>query len=159
MSPAVGATAQSGPWQRRRLFFCHCLSIPSYLGEHVDNLYQRPEARPPKSSLSPASPWLIVFGVVLSALPAFTCSLVVEQFRQVLQGFGADLPALTRAVLGYHPLRWLAPVATAVLAARSRPAVRAKRAVLAGLASAICLIPICAIAMYLPIFGLAAVVG
>ncbi|GGZ65553.1 hypothetical protein GCM10008101_19360 [Lysobacter xinjiangensis] len=81
-----------------------------------------------------------MFGVLPSALPAFIRRPVVEQFCEVLQGISADPKVLDRAVLGYDPSLWLVAVASAGPIVRPRPAVGAKRAVLARMASARCLV-------------------
>jgi len=120
--------------------------------------YQSPTVslEPKQSPRSSAA--LAVLGIAVSALPPLTSWFVLGKFQETFEAFGVELPWLSRIVLSYHGLLWLVPAGIAALAALA-PAWRGKRAAALGVASALVLMPVCVIAMYLPVFNLGAVVG
>ncbi|MBB1089655.1 hypothetical protein H4F99_14335 [Lysobacter sp. SG-8] len=102
---------------------------------------------------------LIALGVGLSAIPALACSLVSASFRDTFASFGAEISGLTYVVLNYHMMLWLIPLAVACAAKISKPHLRGRRTLALGLVSLMVLLPVCAVAMYLPIYKLGAAVG
>ena len=121
--------------------------------------YQSPIASLEPKHSPRSSTGLAVLGIAVSALPAVTCWFVLGKFQETFQAFGVQLPWLSRVVLSYHGLLWLVPAGIAALAVLAPAAWRGRRAAALGVASGLILMPVCVIAMYLPVFKLGAVVG
>ena len=98
-------------------------------------------------------------GLFLSTLSAIAVSVAAPQFSDVLTAFGEDIPWLSGAVIRGFWLVWLLP-ALAVLAWFAWPVVRQRNAAAlgVGIVSFLVVLPVCLIALYLPIFKLGATV-
>jgi type II secretory pathway component PulF len=119
---------------------------------------------PPGAGLSEAAPTtharrVPIYSLACSILAALLCSLVVPNFREAFVSYGAELPLLTRIVFAVPHAVWLLPVLV-VAAWRSlhgRVGLQVARVV--GIGGPLLLGPLILIAIYLPIFRLAATVG
>jgi len=60
---------------------------------------------------APLSKAALIVGLICSVLAAAVPTLVLPQFRQAFESFGAELPLVTRLLLKYHFVMWAAPVA------------------------------------------------
>lgn len=121
--------------------------------------------RPPDAALGESdgahrpSRFVLFLSLALTALTALTVSLAAASFGPVLSAFDAALPWLTRTLMTVYPILWLLPVIAAAAWFGWPIAAQRRRIVLAiGLISLLLILPICFIALYLPIFKLAAVV-
>ena len=101
----------------------------------------------------------LIAGIGLAAMAALIPLLILRYFDGVLLTFGAHLPLLTRVFMHHGYLLWLLPagVLVAWLAWPHRRQ-RGGLAVSLGLAALIAMVPLTVIAVYLPIFKLAAAV-
>ena len=125
----------------------------------MNNPYKSPKAALREPGPSPASNGFIALGLLLCAAPALTCQVLAGRVEALLLAFGAALPLPTELVLGYHALLWLLPIAVGGWVARSRPAMRARRAFACGAVCAVLVMPLCVAALYLPVFRIGGVVG
>ncbi len=105
--------------------------------------------------------WMTTAGLFVALAIAVGVNLVVPQFGDVFQNFGAELPLLTRAFVegryAFFGLPLLVLAAWA-LTPRRTPAgnERGIVALVLAIGIGVVLLPLCLIAMYLPIFRLAA---
>jgi hypothetical protein len=125
----------------------------------MSNPYKAPDAVLTSPGGGPPSRRaVLMFGLVSTGAVATLLSLLVPQFDRVLTSFGADLPWLTRAVSQLYLAAWLLPVSVATVWFRwPNPKQRAGIVRTIGVLSLLVLLPVCLIALYLPIFELAAV--
>lgn len=124
----------------------------------MNNPYQPPGSTEATEVAPSPSPFLIVLGICLTAIPALACGFAAPQFREVFRSFGAELPSITTALIHFHGLLWLFPLAATVAVARANLASRARRSLAFGLLSVLVLLPLCFVIMYLPIIKLGGVV-
>ena len=135
----------------------------------MDNPYRVSEAAARSADAPSRRPFIAIVAVieVLVGLAAATLApTIVSSFEEVLKGFGADLPALTRFVLATRYGWWLFAVAAVWILVwiLRRPAptpVKQRRQMLAVVGYAIALGVACGVALislYLPIFRLGATV-
>jgi type II secretory pathway component PulF len=108
--------------------------------------------------------WMLICGLLAAIAIAAVVNLVIPQFDQVFRNFGAELPLLTRLfVAGRYALFGLPVLVLAAWALTPRRTPpgneRGIVALVVGIGLGVILLPLCVIAMYLPIFQLAAVVG
>jgi len=106
---------------------------------------------------APLSKAALIVGLICSVLAAAVPTLVLPQFRQAFESFGAELPLVTRLLLKYHFVMWAAPVA--VMAAwRYWPNARRRplAACLLGVGALVVAVPVIFIALYFPISEMAA---
>ena len=128
----------------------------------VENPYQAPRSLPPPLPAirgADANRIQLTVGLVSALIAALIPTLVVPQFRQMLEAFGADLPLISYLTLYYYPALWALPLL--VLAARSfwpQPRQRGIAACLIGLIPLVMMIPFLLVALYLPIFKLASAI-
>jgi type II secretory pathway component PulF len=102
---------------------------------------------------------LFAIGLIAAAMVAAGATFVVPTFRQLFQGFGADLPLVTRLTLDYYLALWLFPIAVIVVRfvwpdERSR----SMAACIVGAGGFFVIVTALTIVMYLPIFKLGQVV-
>lgn len=107
--------------------------------------------------------WLLAAGLLATVAFAAGVNLVIPQFNDVFQNFGAELPLLTRMFLSGRYALFALPLivmtAWALTPRRTPPGnERGIVAVLVGIGLGVILLPLCVIAMYLPIFHLAGAV-
>lgn len=107
---------------------------------------------------------LLCSGVLAAAGGMLAAWMVVPQFRELFATFGAELPLLTRLFVDSGGTLWGLPLLVPLLSlfVRRRGPEDTRPGAVAfgfGLATAFGLPLLCALAMYLPIFKLAAVVG
>lgn len=111
--------------------------------------------------------WILGSGMFALLVAALAVNLIVPQFQDIFQGFGAELPWLTAVFVRHRHLFFLLPLLPPLLwwaLARTTGAAtdaRRKWAVLAlllALGLTFAMVPVTIVAMYLPIFRLAAVV-
>ena len=101
--------------------------------------------------------WGLITGLLCALLAASIVSVLVPNFKEAFASYGVGLPLLTRLVFSCHWAIWLLPVA--VVAARWRWPAAPRRDFMAGLIGvlgSLALTPLAVVAMYLPIFQLAA---
>ncbi|AVP99160.1 hypothetical protein C7S18_19180 [Ahniella affigens] len=100
---------------------------------------------------------LRIASVAMSLITAGGITLVVPQFKPVIQGFGDDLPLLTQLVADYTFLVWLLPILTlAVALAWPKPRQRFHLSIVCGFVLSGITWALMIYAMYLPIFNMAA---
>ncbi len=111
--------------------------------------------------------WILGSGMVALLLAAIAVNLVVPQFQDVFDGFGAQLPWLTAVFVKHRHAFFLLPLLPPLLwwglarSAGKAPGTRRNAAMIAllvALGLTFVMVPLAIIAMYLPIFGLAAAV-
>lgn len=107
--------------------------------------------------------WMLVAGLLASLAMAAGVNLVVPQFEDMLKNFGAELPWITRLFVEYRHALFAMPLlvlaAWALTPRRTPPGnERGVVALVVGIGLGILLLPLCLIAMYLPIFMLAGTV-
>lgn len=107
--------------------------------------------------------WMLTAGLLAAIAIAAGVNLVVPQFEEVFRNFGAELPLLTRlfveARYAFFGLPLIVLVAWALTPRRTPPGnERGIVALVVGIGMGMILLPLCLIAMYLPIFRLAAMV-
>lgn len=107
--------------------------------------------------------WMLIVGLIATIAIAAGVNLVVPQFEDVLKNFGAEIPLLTRLFVEgryvFFGLPLIVLVAWALTPRRTPPGnERGIVALVVGIGLGVILLPLCLIAMYLPIFQLAAVV-
>jgi type II secretory pathway component PulF len=105
--------------------------------------------------------WMLIAGLFAAIGIAAGVNLVVPQFDDVFRNFGAELPLLTRlfveARYTFFGLPLIVLAAWAWTPRRTPPGnERGIVALVVGLGLGVVLLPLCLIAMYLPIFKLAA---
>lgn len=110
-----------------------------------------------------AERWMLATGFLAALAIAAGLNLVVPQFNDVLRNFGAEIPLLTRLFgegrYAFFGLPLLVLAAWALTPRRAPPGnERGIVALAVGIGSGVVLLPLCLIAMYLPIFKMAAVV-
>ncbi len=110
-----------------------------------------------------AEGWMLATGFLAALAIAAGVNLVVPQFNDVLRNFGAEIPLLTRLFVegryAFFGLPVLVVAAWALTPRRTPPGnERGIVALVVGIGSGIVVLPLCLIAMYLPIFQMAAVV-
>ena len=108
--------------------------------------------------------WMLVSALLCSLMTALMINLIVPKFKEVFDNFGAELPLLTRLFVDAGWVLWLLPLVILVAWKSIRnDATRANRhgkiVLLIAIGVGAVLIPLTLIAMYLPIFQMAAVVG
>lgn len=116
--------------------------------------------RPDKARHPAVESLLVAAGLVAAVLAWLLPWLVIDHFREVLAAFGAHLPWLTRWVFAGYP--WLACLPLLVLACWwwwPRRRHRAVAACAVGVGGFVILMPLIALALWLPAFKLGAVVG
>ena len=120
--------------------------------------YQPPRSPLPSPAQPPFNPLWLLAGLGASSIAGVGSLLLAPHFRRVFASFGADLPALTGYLLDYPWAPCLLPLLVpAIWAAAPRP--RRDRwacafGVFAGMGAAALVV----VALYLPIFGLAATI-
>jgi len=102
----------------------------------------------------------IAIGTFLLFAAVVGVQLIVREFRQVFESFGAELPPLTRLFVQGRHLLWLLPllIPALTLSIRSGAPSRPRAGVIAlvlGIGLGIVLLLACMILMYLPIIALA----
>jgi uncharacterized membrane protein YhdT len=107
--------------------------------------------------------WMLATGLIAAIAIAAGVNLVVPQFEDVFRNFGAELPLLTRlfveARYAFFCLPLIVLAAWALTRRRTPPGnERGIVALVVGIGMGMILLPLCLIAMYLPIFRLAAMV-
>lgn len=111
--------------------------------------------------------WILGSGMVALLLAAVAVNLVVPQFQDIFDGFGAQLPWLTMVFVKHRHAFFLLPLLPLLLwwglARTARKASGAGRhaamiALLVALGLTFVMVPLAIIAMYLPIFSLAGAV-
>lgn len=107
--------------------------------------------------------WMLTLGFTAAIAIAVGVNLIVPQFEEVFRNFGAELPLLTRLFIearyAFFGLPLLVLAAWAWTPRRTPPGnERGIVALVLGIGIGVILLPLCLIAMYLPIFKLAAVV-
>ena len=112
---------------------------------------------------SPTNTLLSVIGGLLAIAAVAAVQMIVPRFEDVFRSFGAELPLLTRVFVEGRWFLWTLPLLVPIVAALVRPRSDDDTrpgivALLTGLAIGIGLPLLCMLAMYLPIFGLAAAV-
>ena len=102
---------------------------------------------------------LFIVGLISALLGAAMVSLVVPQFRNLYQEFGADLPFATRFALSYYHGIWILPILViAVRFAWPDDRLRPLASLLVGVGGIFACSTALTIALYLPIFKLGSVV-
>ena len=107
--------------------------------------------------------WMLTTGLLVAIGIAAGVNLIVPRFEDVFQNFGAELPLLTRlfveARYAFFGLPLIVLAAWAWTPRRTPPGnERGIIALVIGFGLGVILLPLCLIAMYLPIFRLAAAV-
>lgn len=111
--------------------------------------------------------WILGSGMGALLVAAVVVNLIVPQFQDIFDGFGADLPWLTGLFVKHRHALFLLPLLPPLLwwamarMAGPAPDARRKSAVLAlllALGLTLVMVPLTIVAMYLPIFRLASVV-
>ncbi|QDH71472.1 hypothetical protein [Marilutibacter alkalisoli] len=123
----------------------------------MTNPYRAPTAQATERHRS-AKPGIAVLlvSLCLAGITALILTVVVPNFRDVLASFGAELPWLSRAVMDGYLVAWLLPACVAVAWFRwPNPRQRRIAALVIGLISLLVVLPMCLLALYLPIFSLA----
>jgi type II secretory pathway component PulF len=110
---------------------------------------------------NPTNMFLTLFGGIAAVGGVAAVQLIVPNFHEVFKNFGAELPLLSRIFVNGRMFLWVLPLLVPIAAAfvRVRSPDDGRRGVVAlllGLAIGIGLPMLCVLAMYLPIFGLAA---
>lgn len=110
---------------------------------------------------NPMNTFLILFGGLAAVGGVGAVQLIVPNFQNVFENFGAELPLLSRLFVDGRLFLWVLPLSVPIAASfiRARTPEDARRGIVAlllGLAIGIGLPLLCVFAMYLPIFGLAA---
>lgn len=96
--------------------------------------------------------------LLMAGLAAGVVSCVVPQFQGVLAAFGPDLPWFSRSVLDAYLATWLLPLSVLALWHVLRDTRQRSTIVMAaGAVSLFVGVPVVLVALYLPIFKLAAV--
>ena len=100
---------------------------------------------------------LLGLGLCGSLLTAFIVTFVVPSFSQVFKSFGADLPLATSLIMNFYLFIWAFPVfVLVVFYCWPTPSRRPLWAFLIGVVGAFLIIPLTLVALYFPIFALAA---
>lgn len=111
--------------------------------------------------------WILGSGMVALLLAAVAVNLVVPQFQDIFDGFGAQLPWLTTVFVKHRHAFFLLPLLPPLLwwglarTARKAPGARRNSAMIAllvALGLTFVMVPLAIIAMYLPIFRLGSVI-
>lgn len=107
--------------------------------------------------------WMLAVGLFAATAMAVAVNLIVPQFEEMLRNFGAELPLLTRLFVegryAFFGLPLIVLAAWALTPRRTPPGnERGTVALVSGIGLAVILVPLCVIAVYLPIFRLAAAV-
>jgi type II secretory pathway component PulF len=105
--------------------------------------------------------WMLITGLLAVVVVALAVNLIVPQFEDVLRNFGAETPLLTRLFVNGRYAFFALPLmvfAAWVLTPRRTPPgnERGIVALVLGVGLAVILVPLCVIAVYLPIFRMAA---
>ena len=105
--------------------------------------------------------WMLVAGLLAAVAIAVAVNLIVPQFEEMLRNFGAETPLLTRLFVDgryvFFGLPLIVLAGWALTPRRTPPGnERGIVALVLGIGLALILVPLCAIAVYLPIFRLAA---
>ncbi len=98
---------------------------------------------------------LFIVGLIAALLAAAIATLVVPQFRQLFQGFGAGLPVATGLAMDYYLFLWLLPIV--VIAARvAWPDSRSRSAIacVVGVGGLVVIVATLTFVLYLPIIKL-----
>jgi type II secretory pathway component PulF len=114
-----------------------------------------------KKAQPPLPPWAIVLCTVFALQAPIITVFVVPQFKEVFENFGAELPWLTRVVTSspWIGMLWPAVVALDGWRVRSRAGGGGTLwYVLRWILGSLCVVPFFVVAMYLPIFKLAATI-
>ena len=112
---------------------------------------------------NPANTLLLVIGTAVAIVGVIVANVIPAQFEEVFRSFGAELPSLTRLFLYGGGFLWVLPLLVPVLSSfvRVRTPDDKRRGIVAlvlGVAIGFALPMVCMLAMYLPIFQLAATV-
>jgi type II secretory pathway component PulF len=110
-----------------------------------------------------AENWMLTTSLLIAVAIAAGVNLIIPRFSDVFQNFGAELPLLTRLFLegryALFGLPLLVLAAWALTPRRTPPGnQRGVVALAVGIGMGAILLPLCLIAMYLPIFRMAAAV-
>jgi type II secretory pathway component PulF len=105
--------------------------------------------------------WLIaglICGFVSAIVTTILGVFVLPKFSEVFAQFGATLPLVTKLVINYYLLIWVVPLG--LFFAWRWPGSRRRNMVMGmiGIGSSVAVIPTMIIAVYLPIFAMAATV-
>lgn len=120
----------------------------------MSNSYQAPTSATPTVPSSGRTA-LFVIGLACAIFAALIPTLLVPQFSRIFESFGAELPSSTRLLLQGYPALWALP--GLVLLAWlfwPQPQRRAAAACWVGVLSLVLILPLCIVALYLPIFML-----
>jgi type II secretory pathway component PulF len=132
----------------------------------MSNPYAEPTSRliagQDETSPSAGERWLLaglVGGFLAATITTIAGVFVFPGFSNVFANYDADLPLMTRVVLHYYLLIWALPFALIGIK-RFLPSTRRRNIALGiiGIGSSIAVVPIMVIAMYLPIFRMAATI-
>lgn len=120
--------------------------------------YQPPRSPLPSPAQPPFNPLWLLAGLGASSIAGVGSLLLAPHFRRVFASFGADLPALTGYLLDYPWAPCLLPLLVlAIWAAAPRPR-RDRWACALGVFAGMGAAALVVVALYLPIFGLAATI-
>ena len=105
--------------------------------------------------------WMLVAGLLAAVAIAVAVNLSVPQLDEMLRQFGAEKPVLTRLFVegryAFFGLPLIVLAGWALTPRRTPPGnERGIVALVLGIGLAVILLPLCVIAVYLPIFRLAA---
>lgn len=123
----------------------------------MNNPFEAPQAdlgAPPPASRREQV--VMISGLIISALSALSITFIVPQFAKVFEGFGADLPLMSRLFANFYLMAWLMPVS--VLAIKflwPNPRQRTLLMNVCGIVLPIAMMPMTVVAMYLPMFVMA----
>jgi type II secretory pathway component PulF len=122
----------------------------------TSSAHKSPGATPPSSGKG----WLVA-ALACSFFAAIAVTIigvfVVPKFSAVYASFGANLPLVTRIIIHYYLLIWIVPLAIFIVW-RFWPGTQRRNFVVCmiGIGVSVAVIPTFVIAMYLPIFDMAA---
>ena len=108
--------------------------------------------------------WMLIVGLLAALAAAAGINVLVLQFMPMMENFGAEVPVFTRLFIDGRAFFWALPlIVLAIWAFIPRRTVppdnkRGIVAMLAGIGLAVILLPLCLLAMYLPVFTLASTI-
>jgi len=122
----------------------------------MTNPYQTP-ATQSADHAPPPKKFGLAISLLLTAITALVLSFVAPNFRSVFSAFDAELPWWSSMVLNGYLASWLLPVAVvAAWFGWPKPHQQSAIALTIGAVSFLVVLPLCLLALYLPIFNLGA---
>ncbi|RDZ29137.1 hypothetical protein [Lysobacter silvisoli] len=116
--------------------------------------YQAPATSVPPAT-SAGHPLWLVLGLLSAVFAALVPTLAVPMFAETFRSFGAELSPPTRWLVDGYLGLWVLPLLVVLVRMYwPRRRYRALAAGLCGLLGALVVLPLCAWALYLPIFRL-----